>query len=365
MNCKNQTFITSDENGNFVLKYKPIKTNTNNPQRSTTLQSADRCIIPMLSVQPHRICLYNQYVGFPSNNRFDLKAFDDNLQKGKVSQHAEKKIKKYVNWLVFLAKRKRVFIEELNQYVNFKINFVTLTLPSKQVHSDLEIKEKILNQFLVELRQRWKCKLYLWKAESQQNGNIHFHITCDKYIYFADLRNVWNRICDKLGYVSRYSDEMKKLDLTAYLKQYSKSGKKKDLIKRYWDGVHCGWSNPNSTDIHSVRNIRNMPAYLSKYFTNNEKQEGRRKIEGNLWYCSELLSKFNALQIENVCSVYDEMSELWEKFKSKIFSKDFVQLIKIPIWAIKKHFKNSKIYDQFSNYVYSVLSENQLTFENL
>ena len=356
-----RNFISADADGNYWVSNNSTNESTNYPKRCITLQDADRYVIPMISVQPNRICCYNSYYGFAKKNQYKFESSGANLQDGIVSKHAEKRLKKYVNWLIFLAKNKRVYIEDLKTHVNFKINFITLTLPSQQIHSDKEIKERCLNQFLIELTKRWKCKLYLWKAEAQANGNVHFHITCDKYIYYADLRNCWNRIINKLGYVDRYTAEMSKLSADSYIKKYSKDGNKKKLLKRYENGNRVSWSEPNSTDVHSVHQIRNLAGYLSKYFCDNDKQEGRRKIDGNLWYCSQLLSKFNAVQIEDVGCIAEEMSKIWKKFEKNIFSKDFINLIKIPIWAIKKYIKNSKIYEEFVLYVENLLNETQLS----
>ncbi len=33
----------------------------------------------------------------------------------------------------------------------------------------------MLNRFLEKIRYQYNVKSYLWKAESQKNGNIHFH----------------------------------------------------------------------------------------------------------------------------------------------------------------------------------------------
>ena len=66
--------------------------------------------------------------------------------------------------------------------VQYKLTFITLTLPSKQIHSDNEIKSKCLNQFLIELKKNHSVSRYIWKAEKQENNNIHFHIIADKFI---------------------------------------------------------------------------------------------------------------------------------------------------------------------------------------
>ncbi len=90
--------------------------------------------------------------------------------------------------------------------------FVTLTLPSKQLHSDQTIKNQMLDPFVEWLKdspektKRKGCNVeaYLWRAESQENGNLHFHLICDRWIDHQRVRQKWNDISERLGYVSRY-----------------------------------------------------------------------------------------------------------------------------------------------------------------
>ena len=56
------------------------------------------------------------------------------------------------------------------------MKFITLTLSDVQAHTDDSIKEHMLQPFLYWLQRYYNCS-YVWKAETQINGNIHFHIT--------------------------------------------------------------------------------------------------------------------------------------------------------------------------------------------
>ncbi len=126
----------------------------------------------------------------------------------------------------------------------FKINFCTLTLPSKQIHGDREIVKKILEPFLRIMRDRYSMGEYIWKAEVQDNDNLHFHLTTNIFIHYRKLRYEWNKCCEKLGYVTR--------------------GKVED---------------PNSTDVHSVQNIKNLAGYLCGYMS---KKDEWKKVGGYL-----------------------------------------------------------------------------------
>lgn len=179
----------------------------------------------------------------------------DNDCKGIISKSAKKRLRASIGWLILKVAHK-IKRGQLKQKVLAKnISFITLTLPSKQVHTDKEIKELCLNQFLIEMRKIWGLKDFVWRAETQKNGNIHFHLLTDKYIPYTDIRARWNRIVDKLGYVKRYTE---------------KTGK----------------TNPPSTEIKAIKKVQNIELYISKYCT---KDEGNRPIKGRLWYASESL----------------------------------------------------------------------------
>lgn len=100
--------------------------------------------------------------------------------------------------------------------------FVTLTLPSDQVHSDQVINRACLQPFIVYLRRHHGIEHYFWRAESQENGRIHFHLLTDRYIAKEDLQIAWNKCVNVLGYVDRY---------------YEKTGE----------------ASPPSTEVHRIR----------------------------------------------------------------------------------------------------------------
>jgi hypothetical protein len=92
-------------------------------------------------------------------------------------------------------------------------------------------------------------KSYIWKAELQQNGQIHYHITTNIFIRFDLIRKRWNYLQQKAGLLDSY---------------YEKHG-------------HY---NPNSTDVHKVYNDDNIEAYLEKYIS--KQQEVNPTLKANL-----------------------------------------------------------------------------------
>jgi hypothetical protein len=134
-----------------------------------------------------------------------------------------------------------------------KLVFVTLTLSARQFHSDKDIKLLILKPFFRILRDKYGVLNYVWKAEKQQNGNIHFHCIIDKYIHKIVLSSIWNKCQDSLYYIQEFERKF-------------------------------NHRNPPSTDIQVVRDAGMLMEYLEKYVC---KSDITSTIEGAVWKASK------------------------------------------------------------------------------
>jgi hypothetical protein len=260
----------------------------------------------------------------------------DNSTHGKLSSSATKKAKKAIKYLLLQSNSKKVYNPKFRTTFDFKVNFITLTLASKQVHTHQAIKAKLLNQFLIEAKKKWNLTNYVWRAEQQKNGNLHFHILSDKFIPYNELRDCWNRIQNKLGYIDRF---------------------KKTEHKR----------SPNSTDIHSLRKINNVYQYVTKYMTKIQKfnrqrvlrkdiswdevresvckkkqvgydeyrravSHGARRFLGGLntvgreWACSRSLSNITGAREDYNSEYINEIESLRSAKQTKAIVKDYVSL---------------------------------------
>lgn len=119
------------------------------------------------------------------------------------------RLKNAVNWMLLFADKKTVKAKhdkakahsKENSFTwSFRLAFHTLTLPG-QNHSDAFIKEHMLQPYLYWLQRMWNCS-YVWKAETQINGNIHFHITVDQYVPKLKMIRKWNQILRVYGYLT-------------------------------------------------------------------------------------------------------------------------------------------------------------------
>jgi hypothetical protein len=279
----------------------------------------------MVSIKPNFFTTYikrDSTADHPTNLKEWAPLPTENKSHGLLSVKANKRVRLAIDWLIYLSKEKKSPVTKKAGEFNFQLNFITLTLCSKQKHSDSEIKSKLLNQFLTELRQKYNAKNYMWRAESQANGNIHFHVVSDVFVPWRALRTDWNRIQEKLGYCTSYTARTNKVD-------------------------------PNSTDVHAIKAVRNLSAYLAKYCSKNskgyvvmctkaqaqpfappswltykfkplqKKAKFYRQIHGKLWGLSQTLSKLNSAKREVTGIIQQEIEWLQNKFKNKVKYFDF------------------------------------------
>ncbi len=238
-------------------------------------------IVPTCKIQPHQLTAYNSFLYNDKAIRFcgsGLKIPAITGSRPHVSKRSGAKIKSKINYLVAISNKQSIFNQQSKKNVNFNITFVTLTLASEQIHTDLELKNCLLHQFLIEISKKYNVKHYIWRFEKQRNFNTHFHLVINKFIPYLELRTIWNRIQNKLGYVDRYREEQILWHKNGFkirpnlLKNWSYENQK----KAYEMGINTGWSNPNSTDIHSVVNIKKISNYIIKYLTKHDAQKYSR-----------------------------------------------------------------------------------------
>lgn len=256
------------------------------------------------------------------------KNLSNNQHAGVLSPKAVSRLKNAINWLVASAKTKYVYDKASNKRYNFKVNFVTLTLPTTDHGiTDHVFKKELLHNFINTCRYKFGMKNFVWKVETQENGNIHAHFTTDTFIHWKDLRFVWNRILEKKGIIDKYTKKHEKLSFDEYNNIYNSEGKKpiEQVRKSFLYGQTTNWKDPNSTDVHSVWNVKDLAAYLAKYMS--KKEEGRRIIKGRLWGCSYNLSAENKLVIE--LSGNDVSKYLDPLFNEKIKFKPIELLSKL------------------------------------
>lgn len=245
-----------------------------------------------------------------------------------LSKQSQNEIKQSIQSIYYLSPKRKEAISKEKYISNYKCSFITLTLPSTQIHSDKEIKE-VLNNFLSSLRYHG-LKNYVWKLELQKNGNIHFHLIVDKFFHFYYLRALWNKNLNKLGYIDRFREKFSKMSLNDYIqyrREYEQVNKIKEptsveiLKNRYEIGKNENWKNPNTVDVRNVNTNQQLVSYLAKYVQKSIKKDEKESS----------LTDMTELEIERLSSIgkcwgrSESLSQL--KYKNS-FDTDLIDFVK-------------------------------------
>lgn len=260
---------------------------------------------------------------------------DDNLKKRKYTGTLSKSSVKFISdkintWAKSITtyEKKKDFRVSRKQY---KLVFATLTLPAKQVHSDKEIKRKILVPFIDKLKYHYNIHNYFWRAEAQESGNIHFHMILDCFIEKKELQKLWNQTTDILGYLSTF--------------------KKKH-----------GHAKPPSTHIRAINNPAKTIKYVLKYATKNDE---RRPITGRIWGMNDNLRCIRRYFYLDVEEIREPLINLLSE-KGTFYKEDEHYIsIKIP-----RHIRRIKglsgFYQDYENWllrVFHILYYDRMKFD--
>ena len=130
--------------------------------------------IPKIAISPSGIAIYREMLprlkyssitpedgNFPSpEQRYTPPR--QNTPDGIMSIRAKKRINNAIKWLLFMSREKKQYCRDQKRWIKFKITFITLTLASDQRHTDQEIKSKLLNSMLTEMRRDFGMLHYVW-----------------------------------------------------------------------------------------------------------------------------------------------------------------------------------------------------------
>lgn len=231
-------------------------------------------------------------------------AFNDNASKlisrekytGVMTAGARKRIQKSVSLLIQSSPRKFIYNPVIKRNVYHHLSFVTLTLPDVEKSKDAPFCHKnLLQPMLRILRNKYGMKSYVWKCELQRNGSVHYHITTELFIVHTSLRNEWNNITRRHGMLD-------------------------DFEKRH------GHDNPNSTDIHSVDNIRDLEAYLLKYISKETQNEV--SLKAKVWDCSKNLKEAKYFVTDLQSDVHESILKEIDSGQCKVVATDFCFILK-------------------------------------
>lgn len=234
---------------------------------------------PTIQVRSKIAIMYNQYIGDrkkkenPSLQNFsnqEVKTYS-----GELKQHARKRLARAVSLLNQCSPWRRVLSPVGEKTIDFKLSFITLTFPGSEIIDGKTGYKEYLYPFLRIIKARYPGFMYVYKAELQERGQLHYHITSNECIPYQVIRQCWNKV----------------LSAGTALDEF---------IAKY------GHNAAPSTEIKSVQNIADIESYLVKYIA-KEDPKGRT-IGGKVWGCckelqgrgyfSDVLNSVNTAAIE-------------------------------------------------------------------
>ena len=159
--------------------------------------------------------------------------------------------------------------------------------------SDKLIKKECLEWWLSLARRKFGLTHYVWKAERQKNGNLHFHITTNCFVEIMELRKSWNLAQQRIGFLDLFEDKF-------------------------------NHRNPNSTDIRIVRNTKDLGIYLGKYIAKELNKND--KIGGKVWDCSKSLKSVKSCSLELYGKIETEFTNIIYENKLKKIEREFIDI---------------------------------------
>lgn len=263
-----------------------------------------------MQLRPGCILLFDQSLYFRTKT-FDHSEIDitplsvNEKYTGKMNASSVKKLRQAINLLIAQAPTKEAFNPSTGKYFKFKVNFITLTLSAPQFEvSDKEIKNQMLKRWILNMRRNFNLASYVWRAERQKNGNIHFHFVTDTFIPYDSIRDAWNHEQGKYHFIEIFRHRNKS--------QF-----------------------PNSTDVHAIKNIRNLASYIVKYMTKDSSKIDT--IEGKVWDCSTNLKGINFPSFEMSSSDFSLVNEIEKLFPDRFRKGDYCTTIPLNEWEMKKN----------------------------
>lgn len=165
-----------------------------------------------------------------------------------LSRKSQSRIKNYINLLVECSDEKEIYSRKENLRFIYRVGFCTLTLPSDFNMYDADVYRLVFKPFIRILKEQFDLGEYLWKAEVQDNGQLHFHLTLNVWIHWFYINREWNNQLKKNGYTFASVNHERA-----------------------------------TTEIHSTKSVKNLAAYLCGYVTKKDtyKKKGKEFIKAN------------------------------------------------------------------------------------
>lgn len=222
--------------------------------------------VSMYQVRYKSLIFYNHCLERRGPSPELLQKFRENkTYAGVVTKGAQKRIRRSVDRILQLSEVQKIYNPVINSIQKFRLNFITLTVANTDKnYTAREMYDLCFKPFLRWLRETKKSQFYIWKAELQKRGQVHYHVVSNRFIMHDEIKAKWNELQKKAGLLEGFFNK----------------------FNHY---------NPNSTDIHAVYKVKDLSAYFSKYLSKITKDDDGNTIDettGKVWDCSRALKEF-------------------------------------------------------------------------
>lgn len=217
-----------------------------------------------------------------------------------LSETAKKDIRRRVdNWGWAVRSSQQLWSKGRERRRRYFV-LVTLTLPAVQIESDNVIKRRYLNVWLQNLERVHKGINWLWVAESQKNGNLHFHVVVDRWVSFEWVRRSWNRVLSNGDYIDRFQAKF---------------------------GHRCA----PSVNVKGQKAMGNPGAYITKYLTG---EKFARPLQGRKWGCCDKLREIDRWALNRGEELESEIVSKWAGELADVRYGEFstAYYFKSPLW---------------------------------
>ncbi|MEO5350779.1 MAG: hypothetical protein H7836_14210 [Magnetococcus sp. YQC-3] len=186
-----------------------------------------------------------------------------------------------------------------------KPTFCTLTLPVKVDPTEDKNIKRLFDDWLQAIIKSNKVKLYIWRAEAQLSGNIHFHVVFDRFLDYKQLKKKWYNLL-KVNNLTHKRLSYEEHSRIVWIQELPNP----ELIKHELSGYFAQDEDENGNIYykHKKTDESGAPVYV-------------RKIEGRQWGDCDLL-KYDPFTINNITGDLIELLASNYLFNKQIISND-------------------------------------------
>jgi hypothetical protein len=288
--------------------------------------------IPILQVRESSVVVYYEPLysrRFSNNllNRHRMLKVKKKQYSGEMKEGSKKRMARAITLMCQATKPRWVKNVQTGKWQYHRLSFITLTLSCKKNITHRDSYPFLLKPMLRWLREVRGVSMLIWKQELQERGQLHYHITCPEFIPWEAIRNKWNELQREAGLLDQFAMEN-------------------------------GHFNPNSTDIHETKAVRNMAHYMTKELAKtvdakrlkamsivnslikageipadqkkkfiDEYTGEEMKAEGKVWDCSDNLSGVPYFSVPMRTEIADQLRDYLVAGETREITSDWWSLI--------------------------------------